>query len=234
MTIPATVDERLTGLKAVLFDFDGTLADTIPHILASFRHASEDILGEVLPDEVLLHDVGIPLAHQMLVLSHGDPEVADRLLASYRTFNHATHDAMARLYPGAIEVLSALRDHGMPMGVVTSKGTPMAMKGIGLFGIAHFFAAIVTADDVPLHKPDPYPIRQAAGLLGLEAHDCAYVGDSPHDMEAARGAGAVAIAATWGVSGKEVLLEAGYDYILGDLGALPGLLFGTESDDPEE
>jgi len=229
MTIRVTPSERLAGLKAVLFDFDGTLADTIPHILASFRHASADILGEVLADDVLLRDVGIPLAHQMKVLAHGDPEVAERLLASYRTYNHATHDAMVRLYPGAVEVLSAVRDHGMPMGVVTSKGTPMAMKGIGLFGIAHFFAAIVTADDVPLHKPDPYPISHAAGLLGFEASECAYVGDSPHDMEAARRAGAVAIAATWGVASAETLAQAGYDYAIDDIRELPELLFGAGS-----
>ncbi len=226
MTIPGTDDARLTRLKAVLFDFDGTLADTIPHILASFRHASGDVLGQVLSDDVLLRDVGIPLAHQMLVLSHGDPDVADRLLASYRTFNHATHDEMVRLFPAAIEVLTTVRDHGLRMGVVTSKGTPMAMRGIGLFGIAHFFGAIVTADDVPIHKPDPYPVRHAAELLGIDPRECAYVGDSPHDVEAARGAGAVAIAATWGVSGRDTLVAAGPDYILDDLYALPKLLFG--------
>jgi len=229
MTTTPTPEERLAGLKAVLFDFDGTLADTIPHILASFRHASKDVLGEVLSDDVLLADVGIPLAHQMLVLSHGDPECADRLLASYRSYNHATHDAMVRLFPGALEVLSALRAQGMPMGVVTSKGTPMAMKGIGLFGIAHFFAAIVTADDVPIHKPDPYPIVHAAGLLGFEAGECAYVGDSPHDMEAARRAGAVSIAASWGVSSTEALLDAGYDHLIADIRELPGLLFGADA-----
>lgn len=233
MTIPADPDARLLGLKAVLFDFDGTLADTIPHILASFRHASADILGEVLPDEVLLRDVGIPLAQQMLILSQGDTATADALLASYRTFNHATHDAMVRLFPGAIEALSAVRDHGMPMGVVTSKGTPMAMRGINLFGIADFFSVIVTADDVPLHKPDPYPVRHAAALLGLEAGQCAYIGDSPHDMESARSAGAVAIAATWGVASAEVLTAAGCDYLIGDVRALPGLLFASRSDRPE-
>lgn len=230
MTIPADPDARLTGIEAVLFDFDGTLADTIPHILASFRHASADIFGQALPDEVLLRDVGIPLAQQMLVLSQGDTAIADALLASYRAFNHTTHDAMVRLFPGAIEVLSAVRDHGMPMGVVTSKGTPMAMRGINLFGIAHFFSVIVTADDVPLHKPDPYPIRHASKLLGLEASQCAYIGDSPHDMQAARSAGAVAIAATWGVARTEVLTAAGFDYSIDDVRALPDLLFGSGSE----
>ncbi len=226
---PRTAPERLRSLEAVLFDFDGTIANTIPHILASFRHATADVLGKALPDDVLMHNVGIPLRQQMLELSCGDADVADQLLVSYRTFNHATHDEMALLYPGAAEVLSAIREHGLPMGIVTSKGTPMAMRGLGLFELGGFFEVVVTADDVPLHKPDPYPIRHAAGLLGVSAAGCAYVGDSPHDVEAALRAGAVAIGATWGVAERARLEEAGAEYLLDDIRELPGLLFGQKT-----
>lgn len=218
--------DRMSALRAVLFDFDGTIANTIPHILASFRHATAEVLGEALPDAVLMHNVGIPLAQQMLELSDGNQAVADRLLASYRTFNHATHDDMATLYPGSREVLSALQAHRMPMGVVTSKGTPMANRGIDLFDLRGFFDVVVTADDVPLHKPDPYPVVHAAGLLGIPVEVTAYVGDSPHDMESARRAGAVAIAASWGVSNRERLLAAGAEYVLADIRELPTLIFG--------
>jgi pyrophosphatase PpaX len=219
-------ENRLSSLKAVLFDFDGTLANTIPHILASFQHATADILGEALPDSVLMHNVGIPLAQQMLELSEGDQEIADRLLISYRTFNHATHDEMATLFPGAVEVLSAIKAHGIPMGIVTSKGTPMASRGINLFDIGGFFDVVVTADDVPLHKPDPYPLVHAASLLGVDVRATAYIGDSPHDVESALRAGAVAIAANWGVSDRGRLVAAGAEYLLDDVSEVPGLLFG--------
>ena len=219
-------ENRLRTLEAVLFDFDGTLANTIPHILASFQHATADILGEALPDSVLMHNVGIPLAQQMLELSEGDQEIADRLLISYRTFNHATHDEMATLFPGAVEVLSAIKAHGIPMGIVTSKGTPMASRGIDLFDIGGFFDVVVTADDVPLHKPDPYPLVHAAALLGVDVRATAYIGDSPHDVESALRAGAVAIAASWGVSDKGRLVVAGAEYLLDDVSEVPGLLFG--------
>lgn len=218
--------DRVRTLEAVLFDFDGTIANTIPHILASFQHATAEVLGEALADSILMHNVGIPLAQQMLELSEGDQDIADRLLVSYRTFNHATHDQMATLYPGSLEVLSALKAQGMPMGVVTSKGTPMASRGLDLFNLRDFFDVVVTADDVPVHKPDPYPVVHAAELLGIPVGATAYVGDSPHDMESARRAGSVAIAATWGVSDRDRLVAAGAEYVLDDIRELPKLIFG--------
>lgn len=218
--------DRVRTLEAVLFDFDGTIANTIPHILASFQHATEEVLGEALSDAILMHNVGIPLAQQMLELSEGDQDIADRLLVAYRTFNHATHDQMATLYPGSLEVLSALKAHGMRMGLVTSKGTPMASRGLDLFDLRGFFDVVVTADDVPLHKPDPFPVVHAAGLLGIPVGETAYVGDSPHDMESARRAGSVAIAASWGVSDRDRLIAAGAEYVLDDIRELPKLIFG--------
>lgn len=221
---PTPLIERL---DAVLFDFDGTLADTIPHILASFRHATKEVLGKALPDEELLYHVGIPLLQQMRLMTD-DEAVAQQLLTTYREFNHRTHDEMVRLYPGTLEVLEMIHDRCVPMGVVTSKGTPMAMKGIGLFDLGRFLSVIVTADDVPLHKPDPFPLVHAAAMLEVDPRRVAYVGDSPADVESALGAGAVAIAATWGVASRERLLGARPDFIIDDILDLPPLLFGSD------
>lgn len=217
---------RIRSLEAVLFDFDGTIANTLMHILTSFQHATAEVLGAALPDSELMHNVGIPLAQQMLELSGGDARVADQLLAAYRTFNHATHDQMATLYPGVTQVLSELKEHGFPLGIVTSKGTPMANRGLDLFDLRPFFDVVVTADDVALHKPDPYPVVHAASLLGLRPEAVAYIGDSPHDMESASRAGAVAIGACWGVSDEDRLVAAGAQYTLNDIRELPTLLFG--------
>jgi len=126
-----------------------------------------------------------------------------------------------------IEALEAIRVHGVPMGVVTSKGTAMALKGIELLGLERFLSVLVTADDVPLHKPDPYPVRHAAQELQVDPARVAYIGDSPADIAAARGAGAVAIGATWGVSARERLEAAGPDFMLDDISQVPDLLFGS-------
>lgn len=226
MTSPVA-EPLINRLDAVLFDFDGTLADTIPHILASFRHATTEVLGQAPPDEVLLYHVGIPLAQQMRLLAD-DEETAERLLVTYRAFNQATHDAMVRLYPGTVDVLQAIHDRGVPMGVVTSKSDLIARRGISLFGLDRFLSVIVSADDVSRHKPDPLPIVHAAGMLAVDPARVAYVGDSPVDVAAALGAGAVAIGASWGVASRERLEAAGPHHVLDDVRELPRLLFGTD------
>lgn len=229
---PDDVIAKTAGITAVLFDLDGTLIDTIDHILASFRHATEVVFGKALPDDVLMRNVGIPLKAQMHEFTDCE-QVAEELLREYRSFNHACHDEMAKLYPGTLGVLVDIHDRGVPMGIVTSKGTPMALQGIELFGLGGYFDVVVTSDDVSRHKPDPYPVLHAAALLGTPAGNCAYVGDSPHDVEAGRAAGAVTVAVTWGVADAVRLRAASPDFILDDIADLPGLLFGQREPSDE-
>ena len=214
---------RLAGPAAVLFDLDGTVVDTIPHILASFRHATADVLGEALPDDVLMHYVGVPLARQMRYFTD-DEEVAERLLASYRDFNHRTHDEMARLYPNTLSALETLTRARVPMGIVTSKSRMMARRAIDLFGLGGYFPVVVTADDTATHKPDPGPVLQGAMLLGVEPSRAVYVGDSPADIESGIGAGTGTVAATWGVASRERLVAVSPDAIIDDISELPALL----------
>lgn len=225
VTPPSAIAERLRALDAVLFDLDGTLLDTIPHILASFRHATKTVLGQTLPDEVLIENVGVPLPQQMRMLTP-DEATAERLLAAYREYNHATHDQMARLYDGTAEALEALSICGPPLGVVTSKSAAMALRGLDLFGLTRFFAVVVTADDTERHKPDPDPVLHAATLLGADVSRCLYVGDSPHDIAAGKAAGALTAAAPWGVSSRKRLEEAAPDLLLDDLGEVVELVCG--------
>lgn len=218
-----TTPPRLHCVEAVLFDLDGTVVDTIPHILASFRHATAEVLGAALSDEVLMHHVGVPLARQMRYFTDDEDE-ADRLLASYRAFNHRTHDDMARVYPNSVAALTALHAAGLPMGIVTSKSRVMAERAIALFDLGRFFDVLVTADDTDRHKPDPLPVIHASGILGIEPVRLVYVGDSPADIAAGKGAGAATVGAAWGVASIERLVEAGPDAIIDDIGDLPALL----------
>jgi len=193
----------------VLFDLDGTLIDSVELILSSFRYATGQVLGEPLPDEELLRNVGVPLARQMREFS---PEHAEELLRVYREHNARVHDEMLKRYAGTEETLLALAAAGMKLGVVTSKMRHMAFRGLDRFDLARFFDVVVGSDDVEVHKPHPHPLLVAATELDVPIARCAYVGDSPHDMAAARAAGCVAIAALWGAFEPEVVLEPGADY----------------------
>jgi pyrophosphatase PpaX len=210
----------------VIFDLDGTLVDTIDLILTSFRHASQEVLGEVLPDEVFLRDVGVPLATQMRSFSE---EHAEELLVAYRAHNAAHHDELIREYEGTGPVLDELRRRGKRLAVVTSKLNSVAQRGLDCFGLGDYFDFVIGADDVTAHKPDPHPLLEAAKRLGVAPEVCAYVGDAPFDMMAARGAGMVSIAAMWGAHDPGRVLEPGPDYAIAHIRELPELLFVEES-----
>ncbi|HET6497881.1 MAG TPA: HAD-IA family hydrolase [Coriobacteriia bacterium] len=208
-------------VRVVLFDLDGTLIDTVALILSSFRHATAEVLGAPLPDDVLMRNVGVPLANQMREIA---PEHAEELLRVYREHNARHHDEMIAEYPGTRETLVELAGRGYRMGVVTSKGTPMARRGLEALGLGGYFEVLVTADDVNRHKPDPHPLLHAAKLMAVPPKECAYVGDSPHDMVAARAAGAVAVAALWGAFEPHVLMGPGPEYALRSIDELPTVL----------
>jgi pyrophosphatase PpaX len=215
--------QRLARVRAVLFDLDGTLIDTIELIRVSFRYATAKVLGEALPDTLTMANVGQPLRTQFEELAPGH---ADELVRVYRAFNGAHHDELAKAYPGTVETLEEVARHGLPMGVVTSKGAEGAHRGLELFGLGRFFEVVVTADDTALHKPDPYPLRFAAAALGVPLEYCVYIGDSPHDMQAAVSGDAIAVAALWGAFGADDVLAPGPAFALREMRELPGLLFG--------
>lgn len=202
-TTPQPVD--LSAIEVVLFDLDGTLVDTIEMIRTSMRYATETVLGAALPDEELMRNVGVPLARQMREFSE---EHADELLRVYREHNADVHDALIAEYPGVEEALEALGKR-YRLGIVTSKSTPLAWRAVDHFGLRDHFELLVGSDDVDRHKPDPYPIVYAMNKLGVQPARCVYVGDSPHDMNAALSAGVVAIAALWGGFTADEVLAPG-------------------------
>ncbi len=210
-------------IRAVLFDLDGTLIDTVDLILASMRHATREVLGREFSDVELLYGVGTPLAQQMEALG---PEKRDELVAEYRRHNWDVHDELIAEYPGTEDLLDELLARDVPMGVVTSKSRRVAMRGIELFGLERYFQVIVCSDDLDVHKPDPGPILHAAGILGIPAEHCMYVGDSPYDVRAAKAAAAVAVAALWGAFCSEDVLEPGPEFAIGDIRDVLALLGG--------
>jgi pyrophosphatase PpaX len=149
---------------------------------------------------------------------------------AYRERDDIAHDSMVRAYPGVTAALEELASQGFRMGVVTSKSRGIAKRGLECVSLVEFFEIVVACDDVELHKPDPYPLVHAAGLMGVAIDRCAYVGDSPHDMTAARSAGCVSVAALWGVSTRDRMLVQGPDYVVASIAEVALLFDGREAD----
>ncbi len=209
---------------AVLFDLDGTLADTVPLILRSYRHTMQVHRGRELPDSEWLRTLGTPLREQLKDFARDDAEV-DAMASTYGAFQHRHHDEMVAAFPGALEALVRLRAERTAVGVVTSKRSTMTARTLNHCGLAEHLDVVVTADDVQAAKPDPEPVLNALRRLGMERRvtEVLFVGDSPFDILAGRGAGVRTVAALWGPFERHVLERAGPDHYLRRLTDLPSI-----------
>ena len=196
-----------------LFDLDGTLIDSIDLILRSYRHTMRAHGRGVPPDEVWMEGLGTPLWVQFRHWTD-DPAEIDAMVTTYRTYNLAHHDALARPYNGVAAEVLALAARGTRLGVVTSKMRDGAQRGLVLAGLADAFALIVGADDVTHPKPHPEPVLQAVERLGSAAQETVFIGDSRHDIECGRAAGVKTAAALWGPFDRAHLESAGPDFWL--------------------
>ena len=206
----------------VLFDLDGTVIDSGAIILASMRHAAREVLGVEPPEEELMGAVGGPgLEAQMQALA---PDRVEELVTVYRSHNEPLHDQLASC-EGIDDVLVRLKEEGRRLGIVTAKRRATVELAFANVPLGHLFEVVVGGDETPRHKPDPEPLLCAAKRLCVSPQVCAYVGDSPFDIRAARAAGMHGIAVTWGgIHGRERLEAEGPDAIVDTPEELHGVL----------
>ncbi|HEX8317090.1 MAG TPA: HAD-IA family hydrolase [Longimicrobium sp.] len=200
-------------IRAVLYDFDGTLADSTELIMRCYRHTMTTHLGECPPDDAWLSGFGMTLDSQLRRFARSDDEAA-AMLDTYRTFQDGLHDQMLRPFPGAVEVVAELDRRGYALAIVTSKHRRAAMRGMELCGLVSHFDAIITPEDVTHPKPHPEPVLAALERLGVDAGEALFVGDSPHDVAAGKAAGTRTAAALWGPFPREALEQSGPDAFL--------------------
>ena len=188
--------------RAVIFDLDGTLIDSIELIVRSYEHA---VLEHGLPSpgrSEWLRWLGTPLKHQfsLLVGECEDQEArVEALIRTYRAWNLAHHDELVKPYRGVTEAVARLAADGRILGIVTSKMRASAQRGMLHVGLEpQWFQAVVGLEDTARHKPDPAPLLLALDQLGVAPEQAIYVGDSPHDAACAQAAGATAMAVRWG------------------------------------
>jgi pyrophosphatase PpaX len=197
----------------VLFDLDGTLADTVELILRCFRHTMR-VHGNVeARDADWLATMGIPLRDQLARFARDGAEV-DAMVETYSTFQRRVHDDLVAPFPGATEVLTRIRQGGARVGIVTSKRRAMAVRTLARCGLGELYDVLVGGDDVSRAKPDPEPVVVALDRLGLagDVGRTLFVGDSPFDVSSGRAAGTRTAAALWGPFNRERLERERPDY----------------------
>lgn len=195
----------MAGARAVLFDLDGTLADTAPDLGRALNRLRAERGLEPLPIGIMRAQASSG-ARGLLKAGFGStPEskgyeaLRDRFLELYA--ENLCVDT--RLFDGISELLSAIEARPLPWGIVTNKAKRFTEPLLRALAIGHRPACIVSGDSTPHIKPHPAPLLQAAMLLALPAGDCVYVGDDLRDAQAARAAGMRFAVAGWGYLGDE-------------------------------
>lgn len=205
--------------KAVIFDIDGTLVDSINSYKTAFNRGTakfglppveaepllecltqgmnlEEVLQKVHPDQCSNDDGFVQACRQEI----------------YAAFLSLTDD-VELLIPDVVDVLRELEARGIKMGVATGRTSKSSRvrQSFRKLGIDHFFEAVVTTADVKDKKPAPDVIIECARQLGVEVADCLVVGDAVADVEAAKSAGATVAAVLTGVSTEAKLTPYGPD-----------------------
>jgi phosphoglycolate phosphatase len=184
--------------RAVLFDLDGTLADTAPDLGAALNRLRAEQGLEPLPLERLrpFASAGARgLVHVGFGIKPGDGEYASLREAFLEYYRDRTCIETA-LFPGIAELLEAIAARGLAWGIVTNKATRFTDRIVSKLNLKP--DCVASGDTTPHLKPHPAPLLHAAEQLGLAPKDCLYLGDDLRDIQAARAAGMRPIAVDWG------------------------------------
>lgn len=205
--------------RAVLFDFDFTLADSSGGVVVCMNHALERLGLPPAPADDIHRVIGLDLGTSLGILAGEEWRSREEEFVEH--FVGKADEVMVgstSFLPGAARVLRTLHGAGYPTGVVTTKYRHRVEDALERDGLLAFVDVIVGADDVPRPKPAPDGLLRAADSLGIPTGDCVYVGDSEVDAMAASAAGMRFVAVLSGTTGEEVFARYPVEAVLGGVG----------------
>lgn len=203
------------AFKYALFDFDGTVVNSIPCIIKSVRETFEHFGFPEPPECEIRRYIGVPLKKYFpyLAQEHYEKHDPEAVMSFYRNLYKEYSPTHVTLYEGMHQVLEDLREQGIKTGIVSSKETAPIEENCRQLGILGLFDGIVGVNQVRLCKPLPETVFLCAQKIGVEdIREALVLGDSPKDIEMGRRAGAPTCAVPWGAGTVEELKEQSPDY----------------------
>lgn len=226
---------RGVTLRAVLFDLDGTLLDTVDAIAAALNLAlAESLLAPLAVAEVrVMIGRGAPMLIERALARLGAPmgeAVRAELLQRY--FQHyerieAGDGHSARVYPGVRDCLQQLHRLGLRLAVVTNKQKHLARGLLERLALSEWIHVLIGGDSCARRKPDPQPLQVACEAMQVEPAQALMVGDSVNDVLAARAAGLAVVCVPYGYNEGNDPRALACDAFVETLAELPALLTGT-------
>lgn len=196
--------------KAILFDLDGTLLDTIDDLATALNYALEKHGFPTHKREAVLGFVGNGVAN-LVARGMGNSQehpLFSSVFEDFRTYYARHNTDLTRPYEGIVALLSSLRERGIRMAVVSNK-YDAAVKALSERFFGDLIPLAIGESPTVKRKPAPDALFYALDALGVSPEEAYYVGDSEVDVETARRAGVDCLSVLWGFRTEEELLAAG-------------------------
>lgn len=227
---PSLTDSPATPFRAVLFDLDGTLLHTAPEL----AHAANCMLSELgrpaVTEALVASFIGGGIRRTVKAAIAGamhvevDAALLERGLAIFKRAYAGEAGQRTTAYPGVIEGLERFAAAGMPLGIVTNKAGRFTVDLLQRMGLARYFGAVVCGDTLAVQKPAPEPLWHACAQLQAPAHESLFIGDSKHDVAAARAAGCTVWCVPYGYNEGEPVATLACDRIVSGIAEAAALL----------
>ena len=208
--------------KHIIFDFDGTIADTSRIILATMQATMRERGLRVATRESIRKVIGLPLKD---CFTHMYPDMseieAQECASTYCDIFDANKSSLTpTLFPDVAETLSKLNHHGITMSVASSRGNASLVELLEILKVKQYFTMVVGVDNVDKTKPNPEAVLYILKAMNLDTCEVLMVGDMPVDIAMGHNAAVKTCAVTYGNSSKEELALAHPDYIIDNMNKL--------------
>ncbi|MGY8810301.1 MAG: HAD-IA family hydrolase [Pseudomonadales bacterium] len=215
----------MPDIDTLIFDWDGTLSDSVGHIVSAMRAAAEEAMMPV-PDVSAVRGIiglGLPEAVAALYPQEGDNQRLAAVVGCYRHQYRSQEVQPVSLFPGVLEALARWRAEGYRLAVATGKGRNGLGRMLAQHDLLGYFDATRCADETA-SKPHPLMLQEILQELGSLSSAAIMVGDSSFDLDMAANANVRAVAATYGAQSREQLLRCAPVHCIDEFAELAGWL----------
>lgn len=202
--------------KYIIFDCDGTLLNTYPLIMESFKRTFKNYLPDYLLTEDELNSFFGP-SLRLTFLRYFDESMVDDVIKYYRKINRSLMPEWINVFEGIIDLLEYLKQNEYPISILSNKAYDMIMYGLELTNIAHYFDVVIGYEQMPQHKPHPAGIEVIKDFYKTNNNDNIYlIGDTLIDISTATNANINSVGVTWCITKKEDFIKSNAKYIINE------------------
>ena len=205
----------MQNFKAIFFDFDGTIADTVNGILATMTATFKELNLPVPPQDAMKSTIGMLLGDALQQLGNLDDSQRVIAVKTYQRLFREVELPNTRIFPGVSQTLQTLKSRGVKMAIVTSRGIESLRLILTQNNILEYFDELVTRDNGFKPKPAPDMVNYLLQKMSLAPSDVLVVGDTTFDIDMGAAAGCKTCAVTYGNHSAERLATSKCDWMVG-------------------